>query len=128
MAYKMTPGGSGRSPNPLPSSISRAPTPSPAPSGSALKRSNARETSVVDVSLLHVGMWALSPDITGAPYLGNRGSMGDRTQMPNPLVNGYATKDDRWIYFVCLQPDRFWDEFCTLLGRPDLIDNPATTT
>ena len=46
---------------------------------------------------------------------------GDRSQSPNPLVNGYATKDDRWVYFVCLQPDRFWAEFCTLLGRSDLI-------
>jgi len=92
------------------------------------KRSNTGETSVVDVSLLHVGMWALSPDITGSPYLGDRGSYGDRTQAPNPLVNGYATKDDRWIYFVCLQPDRFWDEFCTLLGRPTSAPTRCTTT
>lgn len=85
------------------------------------KRANTGETSVVDVSLMHVGMWALSPDITGAPYSGDVVGFGDRKQSPNPLVNGYATKDDRWVYFVCLQPDRFWKEFCTLLGRPDLI-------
>jgi crotonobetainyl-CoA:carnitine CoA-transferase CaiB-like acyl-CoA transferase len=85
------------------------------------KRANTGETSVVDVSLMHVGMWALSPDITGAPYSGDVVGYGDRKQSPNPLVNGYATKDDRWVYFVCLQPDRFWEEFCTLLGRPDLI-------
>ena len=85
------------------------------------KRANTGETSVVDVSLMHVGMWALSPDITGAPYSGDVVGYGDRRQSPNPLVNGYATKDDRWVYFVCLQPDRFWEEFCTLLGRPDLI-------
>ena len=85
------------------------------------KRANTGETSVVDVSLMHVGMWALSPDITGAPYSGDVVGFGDRTQSPNPLVNGYATKDDRWIYLVCLQSDRFWDEFCTCLGRPDLI-------
>jgi formyl-CoA transferase len=84
------------------------------------KRVNTGETSVVDVSLMHVGMWALSPDITGAPYSGDVIGFGDRKQAPNPLVNGYATKDDRWVYFVCLQPDRFWEEFCTLLGRPDL--------
>ena len=85
------------------------------------KRANTGETSVVDVALMHVGMWALSPDITGAPYSGDVVGYGDRTLAPNPLVNGYATKDDRWVYFVCLQPDRFWEEFCTLLGRPDLI-------
>ena len=76
------------------------------------------------MSLLHVGMWALSPDIVGSPYMGDIANYGDRTKAPNPLVNGYATKDRRWIYFVCLQPDRFWDEFCTLLGRPDLITDP----
>jgi crotonobetainyl-CoA:carnitine CoA-transferase CaiB-like acyl-CoA transferase len=64
----------------------------------------------VDVSLMHVGMWAMSPDIVGAPYMGDIVSYGDRTKAPNPLVNGYATKDRRWFYFVCLQPDRFWDE------------------
>jgi formyl-CoA transferase len=90
--------------------------------GTALfKRSNTGETSVIDVSLMHVSMWAMSPDIVGSPFTGDSVSYGDRTQSPNPLVNGYATKDQRWIYFVCLQPDRFWDEFCTLVGRPDLI-------
>ena len=85
------------------------------------KRATTGETSVIDVSLMHVGMWAMSPDIVGSPFTGNAPATGDRTQVPNPLVNGYATKDQRWIYIVCLQPDRFWDEFCTLVGRPDLI-------
>jgi formyl-CoA transferase len=85
------------------------------------KRAKTGETSVIDVSLMHVAMWAMSPDIVGAPYLGDVANMGDRTQSPNPLVNGYVTGDGRFIYFVCLQPDKFWDEFCGLLGRPDLI-------
>ena len=86
------------------------------------KRANTGETSVVDVSLMHVGMWATSPDILGTPFSGGH-VVGDRAESPNPIVNGYATNDDRWLYFVCLQADRFWDEFCTLLGCPDLIDD-----
>jgi formyl-CoA transferase len=122
MAFKMTPGGI----EPLPQppaffDLQGANTIAGAIGFALFKRANTGETSVVDVSLLNVGMWALSPDITGSPYMGDIASYGDRTMAPNPLVNGYATKDDRWIYFVCLQPDRFWDEFCTLLGRPDLI-------
>jgi crotonobetainyl-CoA:carnitine CoA-transferase CaiB-like acyl-CoA transferase len=127
MAYKMTPGESGTEPLAQPPAffdLQGANTIAGAIGFALFKRANTGETSVVDVSLLHVGMWALSPDITGAPYLGDRGSYGDRTTAPNPLVNGYATKDDRWIYFVCLQPDRFWGEFCTLLGRPELITDP----
>jgi crotonobetainyl-CoA:carnitine CoA-transferase CaiB-like acyl-CoA transferase len=125
MAFKMTPGGI----EPLPQppaffDLQGANTIAGAIGIALFKRSNTGETSVVDVSLLHVGMWALSPDIVGSPYTGDIANYGDRTKAPNPLVNGYATKDQRWIYFVCLQPDRFWDEFCTLLGRPDLITDP----
>ena len=85
------------------------------------KRVSTGETSVIDVALMHVGMWAMSPDIVGSPFTGDTPNYSDRTQMPNPLVNAFATKDHRWFYLVCLQPDRFWDELCTLLGRPDLI-------
>ena len=42
------------------------------------KRAKTGETSVVDVSLMHVGMWALSPDIVGAPYPGDVAAYGDR--------------------------------------------------
>ncbi len=128
MAYKMTPKADGGiEPLPQPPAffdLQGANTIAGAIGFALFKRANTGETSVVDVSLLHVGMWALSPDITGSPYMGDVANYGDRTLAPNPLVNGYATKDDRWIYFVCLQPDRFWDEFCTLLGRPDLIIDP----
>jgi crotonobetainyl-CoA:carnitine CoA-transferase CaiB-like acyl-CoA transferase len=126
MAYKMTPSGNAGNIEPLAQppaffDLQGANTIAGAIGFALFKRANTGETSVVDVSLLHVGMWALSPDITGSPYMGDIASYGDRTLSPNPLVNGYATKDDRWIYFVCLQPDRFWSEFCTLLGRTDLI-------
>jgi len=122
MAHKMTRGGI--EPMPQPAAffdLQGANTIAGAIGMALFKRATTGETSVVDVSLMHVSMWALSPDIVGAPFAGDSASYGDRTQAPNPLVNGYATKDARWIYFVCLQPDRFWDEFCTLLGRPDLI-------
>ncbi len=122
MAYKMTKGGI----EPLPQppaffDLQGANTIAGAIGFALFKRANTGETSVVDVSLMHVGMWALAPDIVGAPYMGDVANYGDRRQAPNPLVNGYATKDDRWVYFVCLQPDRFWAEFCTLLGRTDLL-------
>jgi formyl-CoA transferase len=38
-------------------------------------------------------------------------------------VNWYRTRDDRWVYLVCLQADRFWDELCVLLGCPQLIED-----
>jgi len=124
MAFKMTPGAPEQiEPLPQPPAffdLQGANTIAGAIGIALFRRATTGETSVVDVSLMHVGMWAMSPDIVGAPYMGDIVSYGDRTKAPNPLVNGYATKDRRWFYFVCLQPDRFWDEFCELLGRPDL--------
>ncbi len=74
----------------------------------------------VDVSLLGVGMWTLSPDIMAGPYVGNMPAP-DRTKSPNPLTNSYPTSDGRWLYLVCLQADRFWAELCETIGRSELI-------
>ena len=74
----------------------------------------------VDVSLLNVAMWALSPDIMSGPSVGSI-PPPDRHSSPNPLVNLYPTKDERWLYLVCLQADRFWAELCGILERPDLL-------
>ena len=86
------------------------------------KRERTGETSVVDVSLMNVGMWAVGPDIMGSPLSGSHGQ-GNRMEAGNPLVNTYQTKDYRWLYLVCLQGDRFWGEFCTCMGHPELIDD-----
>ncbi len=88
--------------------------------GSALfHRERTGEATEVDVSLMNVGMWALSPDIMAAPFVGSL-SPPDRATAPNPLVNSYPTADDRWLYLVCLQADRHWAELCGLIGRPEL--------
>ena len=86
------------------------------------KRERTGETSVIDVSLMHVGMWALAPDIVGTPFSGSTG-LPDRTQPPNPGVNTYRTKDGRWIYLVLLQAARYWADLCRHLGVPELIDD-----
>jgi formyl-CoA transferase len=92
--------------------------------GTALfRRERTGEAPIVDVSLMNVGMWALAPDIVSAPYV-NVTRMPDRTQPGNPITNWYRTADNRWIYFVCLQGDRFWAEFCAAIERPDLISDP----
>jgi crotonobetainyl-CoA:carnitine CoA-transferase CaiB-like acyl-CoA transferase len=122
MAYKMSVGGDPLTQPPAFFDMQGANTIAGAVGIALFKRERTGETSVIDVSLMQVGMWALSPDITGSPYSGATG-LGDRTQAPNPLVNTYRTSDGRWLYLVLLQSARFWAELCTLLGHPELIED-----
>ena len=88
--------------------------------GTALfHRAQTGESSVVDVSLLNVGMWSLSPDLMAAASAGPQPEH-DRTIVSSPVVNSYRTADDRWLYLVCLQADRYWHELCEVIGRSDL--------
>jgi crotonobetainyl-CoA:carnitine CoA-transferase CaiB-like acyl-CoA transferase len=88
------------------------------------RRERTGVPSVVDVSLLGTAMWIMAPDIIAAQLLGIDLPAGDRTQAPNPIVNSYRTKDGRWLFLNMLQPDRFWPDLCTRLGRPDLVVDP----
>jgi crotonobetainyl-CoA:carnitine CoA-transferase CaiB-like acyl-CoA transferase len=87
-----------------------------------LQRATTGVAPVVDVSLLSLAMWVLSPDIVASGlYGGDPMPKFDRTSTPNPLVGNYQTSDDRFITLMMLQSDRFWPEFCTVIGRPDLV-------
>lgn len=89
-----------------------------------LKRSRTGKGSVVDVSLLSTAIWTLSSDVLAA--LGGDTPMASSGRGPlvNPLVGVYRTKDGRHIQLVFLQPDRYWPEFCRLIGREDLSEDP----
>jgi crotonobetainyl-CoA:carnitine CoA-transferase CaiB-like acyl-CoA transferase len=84
-------------------------------------RERTGEGSVVDVSLLGTAMWILAPDIVLAKFTDQEMPLFARTQAPNPIVNSYKTKDERWVFLNMLQPDRFWADFCEHIGRPDMI-------
>jgi crotonobetainyl-CoA:carnitine CoA-transferase CaiB-like acyl-CoA transferase len=69
-------------------------------------------------------MWIMAPDIVLAKFTDQEMPMFPRTQAPNPIVNSYKTKDGRWVFLNLLQPDRFWADFCTHIGRTDMIGDP----
>ncbi|MGW6421527.1 CaiB/BaiF CoA transferase family protein [Nocardia sp. NPDC055053] len=92
-----------------------------------LKRERTGETSVVDVSLLGSGLWALGHTIAlsasqrqpmRAPRPGVHGAP------TNPLSGLYATSDDRYLSFVMLQPAKFWADVCRHIDRPELAEDP----
>lgn len=89
-----------------------------------LKRARTGTGSVVDVSLLATAMWTLSSDILAALNDGEIRHAGPRADSPNPLSGTYRTKDSRHIQLMFLQPDRYWADFCRLIDRADLIDDP----
>jgi crotonobetainyl-CoA:carnitine CoA-transferase CaiB-like acyl-CoA transferase len=90
-----------------------------------LRRERTGTPSVVDVSLLNLGLWSLAPEVTSAKlYEDVEIPTFDRDTLPNPLVGTYPTKDGRFVILVLLQADRYWPDLCQHLDRPDLLDDP----
>jgi crotonobetainyl-CoA:carnitine CoA-transferase CaiB-like acyl-CoA transferase len=91
------------------------------------RRAVTGEPSVVDVSLLGVGMWQMQPDIVdsmiGAPA-NDAAQRRDRHDTPNPLVQHYRTRDGRFVALVMVDADRHWTNLCETLGAPDLATDP----
>jgi len=89
------------------------------------KKATTGKGSVVDVSLLGLAAWNLSPDVavsqihggTAIPKFGH-------ADAPNPLVNQYRTKDGRYVQLMMLQLDKFYAEAMRVIGLPELIDDP----
>lgn len=89
--------------------------------GALFERERTGHVPVVDVSLLGTAMWVLAPDIIASGVLPGGIPSFSRTEAPNPLVNTYRTADGRWLTLLLLQPDRYWDDFCRRIGRPELL-------
>jgi formyl-CoA transferase len=127
LAYRLTEPGAVDGPPPQPAAffdLQGGNTLAGATAMALFKRERTGETSVVDVSLMNVAMWAMAPDIVGAPYQESH-MLPVRKSPGNPITNWYRTSDGRWIYLVCLQADRFWGELCNdILDRPDLATDP----
>ncbi|WP_163547236.1 CaiB/BaiF CoA transferase family protein [Candidatus Frankia nodulisporulans] len=92
--------------------------------GALFHRERTGEATVLDVSLLGVGMWAQGQAIAISQQhkIPLHQSTTGRTN--NPLVGIYQTADGRSLVFSCLQAARYWAEFCQLIGRPELATDP----
>jgi crotonobetainyl-CoA:carnitine CoA-transferase CaiB-like acyl-CoA transferase len=89
--------------------------------GALYHRERTGEATVVDVSLLGVGMWAMGQAIalsllTDTPWTA---PPMDRMRA-NPLAANYETKDGRVLAFTCLQAAKYWPGICDVIGRPEL--------
>lgn len=87
-------------------------------------RQQTGEGSIVDVSLLATGMWALGGAIALSQQSGVPWRSGPTTSVGtplNPLTGMYRTANGRFIAFSMLQGFHYWSDVCTRLGRNDLI-------
>jgi len=93
-------------------------------SAALFHRERTGEATVVDTSLLALGMWATGANILAAGLFGmTQVPGGSRDQMPNPLVNMYRTKDGRFLTLMMLQSDVFWPDLVTVIGHPELAED-----
>jgi hypothetical protein len=46
--------------------------------------------------------------------------------LKNPLVAAYTTRDSRYIYLSGIQTEGHFERFCSLIGRADLCEDPAS--
>jgi crotonobetainyl-CoA:carnitine CoA-transferase CaiB-like acyl-CoA transferase len=100
--------------------------------GALFHRERTGEAVSVDVSLLGVGLWSMSPAValslqTKFPWRPPPASKGGGGPS-NPLVGTYKTQDGRFLAFSCLQGFHYWPLACRAIGREDLITDERFTS
>ena len=83
---------------------------------------------LIDTSLLGGLLQAVTCDIQNVLATGQDMPRESRKTPGNPLINTYQAKDGAWVYFVMLQTDRHWHDFCEALGIEYLEHDPRFAT
>jgi crotonobetainyl-CoA:carnitine CoA-transferase CaiB-like acyl-CoA transferase len=93
--------------------------------GALFHRERTGEATVVDVSLLGTGLWAMGQAVAlslamNVPW----GPPPAARLSTNPLSRNYDTKDGHVLAFTCLQIGKYWADFCQVVGMPELATDP----
>jgi len=78
----------------------------------------------VDVSMIRGMMHVLWMIVHQVLMTGTEIKRQDRRKVPNPLFNSYKSSDGKWIVLSMLQSDRYWPDFCRVMGIQELQKNP----
>jgi crotonobetainyl-CoA:carnitine CoA-transferase CaiB-like acyl-CoA transferase len=93
--------------------------------GALFKRERTGEPSVVDVSLLSSGMWAMSGSITASDLYGmDIIPIREKHQVGNALTAGYRTRDGRFVFLSAIRHDLGFDDLARRLGREAWTTDP----
>jgi len=93
--------------------------------GALFHRQRTGEATIVDVSLLGTGLWAMGQAVALSLVLDRPWSPPPADALSrNPLSRNYTTADGRIVALTCLQAGRYWAELCTIIERPELARDP----
>jgi len=88
--------------------------------GGLLARERLGIGQEIDNSLLGSLIWVQYTNVALTLTRGRAIARHLRTRAKNPLVNAYKCKDGQWIMLGESQSDRFWHQFCQILGIESL--------
>ena len=92
--------------------------------GALYHRAVTGEATVVDVSLLGTGIWAMGAAIALSLQFGTPWSPVGASAPSNPLAGNFRTSDGRFVALICLQAAKYWPEACEVIGVPELAHDP----
>ncbi len=83
-----------------------------------------------EVDISHLGsMTALQGlNVACKTILGKEFKRMPRAAAPSPLWNHYKCGDGQWICLAMPQQDRYWSDFCKVLGIEHVLDDPRFAT
>jgi crotonobetainyl-CoA:carnitine CoA-transferase CaiB-like acyl-CoA transferase len=93
-------------------------------SAALFQRERTGKGTQVRVSLFSMGLWMNAADLTVGLLSGRAPVAESRNDRINPLWSSYRCKDGKWIYFVMVQSDRHWKDFCAALERAEWLNDP----
>lgn len=100
--------------------------------GALFARERTGEPSVVDVSLMSVGSWAMGLTLGNAMLTNEVMQPGALTSPMNVAVNPtmgmFETSDGRWINFTMLQPGRYFADVCKHMDLEFLLEDERFQT
>ncbi len=87
------------------------------------ERQRTGKGRLVEASLLRVAHYAAGSDLAIQHTYGRTASNRPRRNVPQPMINYYRTKDERWISLLARQGERDWPALCRALKLDHLIND-----
>jgi crotonobetainyl-CoA:carnitine CoA-transferase CaiB-like acyl-CoA transferase len=101
-------------------------------SAALFARERSGEPSIVDISLLGTGLWAMGAALTASMLASNDAGGGAASPAGaaymNPLVGLFRTQEGGSLMLTMLQGHHYWADTIEHLGRPELAHDPRFAT